>query len=585
MANYIENDDKLPSEYAIKTVFKKIPEWQKSPLLFIKDLWGQVPQPFLNEEKEEIAKTINHKEWTADLFWYSKNFIDEDWYEDIEWIFPNWKKWLYISWQQAIILIEIESIIKNFIEKKWISTIPTRLAIASWKWIWKTRLNSYLILWFLLCFPDALVPCTAPVIDQLEWALWKELAKAIWSMSWWMGKFFHCWKEKIYVYDFKTKKLSKDSFARARTASPNRPEALAWLHSDYMMYLVDEASAVDDRVYNALEWVATSSWWFLLVILISNPTRGEWYFYDCHFWSLRKMYTQFTFSGEETPLTNKEQNWTRKIEFRKAGWDKNNTLYRQNILGLFPNIWEMDDKWWLPIISLDKLNFIKEDIWNESWWDNIVMWIDPAWAWKNKSVIVIRDNFKAKVIFEEAISEAKPLAEKIILLMNVYWVPQENVYIDAFWVWSKVIKELALAWKNINDVYTSEEAKDGNTYINKRSEIYWRTADWLSNQWKLIDPDKKFVEIIKIKYKFSWKKIKIMKKEEMKQRWMKSPDYADALTLTFTKYNPIITKKEILRRADEKVYDNSRNELKLRRMWSNWLPKVNNWLFSTFFKN
>ena len=67
----------------------------------------------------------------------------------------------------------------------------------------------------------------------------------------------------------------KQSFAVARTARKEAPEAFAGLHGDYVALWGDEASGVPNEIFRAGEGSLTNK--DTLVVLISNPTRLEGY--------------------------------------------------------------------------------------------------------------------------------------------------------------------------------------------------------------------------------------------------------------------------------------------------------------------
>lgn len=104
----------------------------------------------------------------------------------------------------------------------------------------KDTLASWLILWFLCCFPFPKIPCTANTGNQLKDVLWSEINK------WIRGSLIENWlvwqSEKIYFKEFG----GREWFAIARTvntkaSAEDQAETLAGRHEDYMMIVVDEA--------------------------------------------------------------------------------------------------------------------------------------------------------------------------------------------------------------------------------------------------------------------------------------------------------------------------------------------------------
>ena len=108
---------------------------------------------------------------------------------------------------------------------------------------------SWLILWWLSTRFPAKIAATAPTAHQLEDVLWGEVAK--WHRSM-VNPFFRDQLEvkndRVYLKD-----APNESFAVARTARKEQPEAFQGFHSDNMLFLVDEASGVEDIIFEVGE--------------------------------------------------------------------------------------------------------------------------------------------------------------------------------------------------------------------------------------------------------------------------------------------------------------------------------------------
>src|SRR3989304_4848414 len=51
------------------------------------------------------------------------------------------------------------------------------ISIMAGKGLGKDALASWLICWFMVCFPNCKIPCTSVSADQLNKVLWSELSK------------------------------------------------------------------------------------------------------------------------------------------------------------------------------------------------------------------------------------------------------------------------------------------------------------------------------------------------------------------------------------------------------------------------
>jgi hypothetical protein len=113
---------------------------------------------------------------------------------------------------------------------------------------------------------DAQVGCTAPTQTQMYDVLWKEIAVWIFRMPQWAQDMYEISADYVKMVE-----KPKTRWARARTARKESPEAIAGLHGDYVMIMVDEASGVPDEVYITAKGALTSA--NVLMLMISNPTR------------------------------------------------------------------------------------------------------------------------------------------------------------------------------------------------------------------------------------------------------------------------------------------------------------------------
>ena len=141
-----------------------------------------------------------------------------------------------------------------------------RVSVRSGHGTGKTTALAWLILWFVIFHDDVKVPCTAPTASQLCAGLWPEIGK-------WHSKFKYkpfadmivINADKIYIKDF-----AMSRFAIARTASKDKPESLQGIRATNLMVIIDEASGVDDKVFEVAE--STLSTPGARIIMCSNPT-------------------------------------------------------------------------------------------------------------------------------------------------------------------------------------------------------------------------------------------------------------------------------------------------------------------------
>lgn len=131
------------------------------------------------------------------------------------------------------------------------------------------------------------------------------------------------------------------------------PEALAGLHADDIMIIADEASWVPDEIFEtAMSAMTNPNYIFLM---ISNPTRLEWYFYNA-FTDNAENFQTLIFNSEESPIVD----WW-FVNNVIDDYGKDSDQYRVRVLWEFPKAWLIDDKWWIPLFDPNEITFISPE--------------------------------------------------------------------------------------------------------------------------------------------------------------------------------------------------------------------------------
>jgi hypothetical protein len=477
--------------------------WQKSPIKFICDMWKINPQPVKPEFKDlvlSIITSVGDKDW-------SKKILPE--------YFEDFIKGSHITWQQWVLLVAIERAIKG-IDKK-------RITVESGHGTGKSCTLSWVIIWYLFCFKDAQVPCTAPTSSQMHDVLWKELSKWIQRLRPEIKCKFEWSSEYLRITE-----SPETWFARAKTAKKEAPEALAGMHGDFVMFVIDEASAVPEEVYNTAEGALTQE--NILVLMISNHTRLLGYFHNSHT-ADSKNWQCLSFNSEQSPIVDKQ--FVERI-IDKHGKDSDE--YRIRVKGTSPSEEAMDDKGYVPLFAESDLKITNAS----PFIGNIRMGVDPSGEGQDVTAWFARDNFKAKVLGKESISDSKSIAAKTMTFMTDEKIKDQDVMLDNFGSGADVSKEMALSESryNIGTVNVGQPADDP-IYLNLRAESFFRLKTWFRTGGSVIDTPlgrELIKELMSIKYRRNEAgKIQIMPKIEMKKLGIASPNYADAAMLTFVR--------------------------------------------------
>lgn len=162
-------------------------------------------------------------------------------------------------------------------------------SVRSGHGIGKSAVEAWTVIWFMSTRPFPKIPCTAPTQHQLFDILWAEISKWLRNNKA-LERELMWTKEKVYM-----KQYPEEWFAVARTAS--KPDALQGFHADDILYIIDEASGVDDKVFEPVLGALSTPGARLL--MCGNPTQLSGFFYDSHHKN-RGSYTTFHVDGRNS---------------------------------------------------------------------------------------------------------------------------------------------------------------------------------------------------------------------------------------------------------------------------------------------
>ena len=397
-----------------------------------------------------------------------------------------------------------------------------RLSVRSGKGIGKSAFLAWSILWMMTCYMPVRIGCTAPTSTQMEDVLWAELS--IWHnrlkvASPALGAQFE-WK----VDSFVLAESPKMSFAVARTARPEKPEALQGLHAHggAIMVIADEASGVDDKIFEAGKGALADDNSF--VILASNPTRLSGLFFETHN-KLKPLWGTLRVNGEEVPLQSQR---LRDDIIYQYGKDSN--YYRVNVTGEFPT--SEDD----VVIPADLcLAATRREV---RPFGGRVWGVDVARFGSDRTVLVKRSE-NATLEKHKSWSGQDTMQTTGKILNEWRATPPDErphaIMVDVIGIGAGVcdrLQELDMPAIGIN---VAESASTEDRFLRMRDELWFKAREWLEQKHcKLAEDDVLLAELSLPLYAFTSNgKIKVESKDEMRRRHPRSPDVADAFCLTF----------------------------------------------------
>lgn len=410
-----------------------------------------------------------------------------------------------------------------------------KVSIKSGHGVGKTASEAVAALWFLSCFPYARVVATAPTAQQLNDVLWAELNKWI-SRSEILSVILTWTKTYVYVDGYERR-----WFAVAKTAS--QPENMQGFHEDNMLFIVDEASGVEDEIMEAV--LATLSGGNNKLLMCGNPTRTTGTFYDSHTRD-RALYKCHTVSSLDSKRTNKDN-----IEMFKRKYGEDSNVYRVRVLGEFPT--QEDDVFIpLPLIERTIINEIEEESISK-----ITMGVDVARYGDDETIIstnvggdiqipVIRHGQSLMTTVGDIVMQYKLLIAKYPKYKGVITVNIDDTGLGGG-VTDRLeeVKTEERLWRlEIVPVnFGSKPPSDGSDERYQDISTYmWAVLKILmENREVRIQNDEELVAQLSVrKYSItSTGKIMLESKKSMKDRGIKSPDRADAVVLSCFAQNKV----------------------------------------------
>lgn len=111
----------------------------------------------------------------------------------------------------------------------------------------------------------------------------------------------------------------------------------------------------------------------------------------------------------------------------------------------------------------------------------------------------------------------------------------QAIFVDGVGVGGGVVDRLRVLGLNVIEVNGGAKAGQDNRYFNKRAEMWGRMREWLRERGVFHHTEIDLAaELTGPQYKFDpSNRIMLEKKDDMKKRGLRSPDLADALSLTF----------------------------------------------------
>ena len=397
-----------------------------------------------------------------------------------------------------------------------------RQAVASGHGIGKSALVSWIVLWALATRVDTRGIVTANTEAQLRTKTWPELAK--WHRL--------CLCRHWFIYNAQSLHSADPTHEQtwrmdATPWSKANPAAFAGLHNqgNRVVLVFDEASEIDDAIWEVAEGAMTDADTEILWLAFGNPTRNTGRFREC-FGRFRHRWTTAQVDSRSARLTNKTiiSQWI-------SDYGEDSDFVRVRVKGQFPRAGSMQ------LIPLDSVEAATIRIPEVTPFDSLVMGVDVARFGDDQSVICFRRGRNAQIIPIERYRgmDTMQLAARVANLILRH--QPDAVFVDETGVGGGVVDRLRQLGNSIIGVNFGgkpDGAVDGELVANKRAEMWCRLRAWLMSGGAIPNDPELINDLIGVDYGYTiHNEILLEKKDDMKKRGLASPDAGDALALTF----------------------------------------------------
>ena len=422
------------------------------------------------------------------------------------------------------------------------------VAVRSCNGAGKTFTAAVTILWWLMSYDNAIVITTAPSERQVREILWRELRNLyVPARDIIGGKLTRTRLElspKRYAYGFST----------------NTEDRFQGFHSGNILVIVDEASGVDEFIFNAIAGVTTSRNSKLL--LIGNPHGYAGTFYDA-FHKDRKQFETIHISAFDLPAF-KEQGITEQnikdVEYPEFDDDPDqsyedhehthyamglsspqwaldlfnkqgpqSSVYQTRVLGQFPE--EADDTL-IPLRDVEAAVKRQSPIPTDT---TPVMGVDVARFGNDKTVIIIRHGPRVIYIDELRKSDIVNTTGAVITAALKYQL--KDIIVDEIGVGAGVLDNLKADRRfNAQGLNGSNAPSNTEKYLNLRAEVFDGLRQRFADGDISIPNDPELIsQMASLTYKYNARgQLQLESKDLIRSSGRQSPDKADAIALAFT---------------------------------------------------
>ena len=418
-----------------------------------------------------------------------------------------------------------------------------RTTVRACHGVGKTASAAQAVLWFLGTHLNSRVITTAPTWAQVEQLLWREIRAAV-------ARAHNAGKGLVFPKPSVTKLEIGDQWF-AIGLSTNEPERFQGHHAEHLLLVVDEASGVDERIYEAAEGFLTAEG--AKVLLIGNPTRIGGQFHRS-FGRERARWNQIHISAYDSPNLTGEQvpahvaralvtrGW---VEESEETWGRESPMFQIRALGQFA---DQGPDTVIPLHIVEAAQSRQRPADHDT--EKVVIAADIARFGGDETVIAERIGNRVRIV-ETYVGKRPPrtatgaqdddlvaTAGRIAEHATRHPIAHVRIVVDDTGLGGGVTDILRRRPWPVTAFNGGEQAYRPDQYPNRRSELWFEAGAQLDDI-DLDDDDQLAADLTGPKYTFDLKLRRVVeRKEETKKRLGRSPDRADGVLLTLVREEP-----------------------------------------------
>lgn len=399
-----------------------------------------------------------------------------------------------------------------------------RLALKACKGPGKTAVLAWFVLNFLATRRFSKIGCTSITGGNLDTNLWPEIEK--WRLvspfcratfTWTASRVFHKAYPEIWF-------ASARSWPKQANAE-QQADALAGLHGDYAMWILDESGGMPQSVMVAAEAVLASGI-EVKVVQAGNPTHTTGPLYRACTVD-RALWKVVTITGDPTDPQRSPRISIKWAQEQIDSYGRENPWVMVNVLGQFPPA-SIN-----ALLGVEEVNrAMARHMPKEAYaWGQKRIGVDVARFGDDRTVIFPRQGIAAFRPIIMRVQNTISIAARVAKAFNDW--SAELILIDDSGHWGHgCVDSLTTGGYPVLPILGEDTAIDPR-YKNRRAEMWLEMAKWVRAGGALPNIPEMVPELTEPTYTFLGGKFVLEDKKQIKARLGWSPDLADGLSETF----------------------------------------------------